>query len=198
MLHGASSDIKPVSRCIGIDDGPFPPKTDDKVRHAPLLAVWLKGPHLHQFRADWITVDGLDATRKAEFLLRDSHEIPVLLSGVTFGGFNLIDPWKVLKLCKSPVIVVVGSRPNNRAVKRALLRHFPDWERRWELIRSLGPVHKLRTMASEGPVFFEPLGCSIREARLILKASAFVSRVPEPLRVAGILARGLFSAEPLG
>ena len=198
LFHGASSNIKQVSRCIGIDDGPFPPKTDDKVRHAPLLAVWLKGPHLHQFRADWITVDGLDATRKAEFLLRDSHKIPVLLSGVTFGGFNLIDPWKVLKLCKSPVIVVVGSRPNNRAVKRALLRHFPDWEKRWELIRSLGPVHKLRTITSEGPIFFERFGCTTREARLVLKASALVSRVPEPLRVAGILARGLFSAEPLG
>ena len=197
MFPGASSNIKLVSRYIGIDDGPFPPKTDDEVRHAPLLAVWLKGPHLHQFRADWITVDGLDATRMAEFLLRDSFHIPVLLSGVTFGGFNLIDPWKIQKSCKAPVIVVVGSRPDNRAVKRALVKHFPDWEKRWELIRSLGPIHKLRT-TSEGPVFFEQFGCSIRETRLILKASAFVSRMPEPLRVAGILARGLFSAEPLG
>jgi len=197
LFPGASSNIKLVSRCIGIDDGPFPPKTDDEVRHAPLLAVWLKGPHLHQFRADWITVDGLDATRMAEFLLRGSFHIPVLLSGVTFGGFNLIDPWKIQKSCKAPVIVVVGSRPDNRAVKRALVKHFPDWERRWELIRSLGPVHKHRTMASEGPVFFEQFGCTIRKARLILKASAFVSRVPEPLRVAGILAKGLFS-EPSG
>ena len=196
MLHGASSDIKPVSRCIGIDDGPFPPKTDDKVRHAPLLVAWLKGPHLHQFRASWITVDGLDATRTAELLLRGSLRIPVLLSGVTFGGFNLIDPWKVQKLCKAPVVVVVGSRPDNRAVKRALFKHFPDWEKRWELIKSLGSLHKVRTTASEGPVFFERFGCSTREARLILKTSAFVSRVPEPLRVAGILARGLFSSEP--
>ena len=160
--------------------------------------MWLRGPHLHQFRADWITVDGLDATRKAEFLLRGSFQIPVLLSGVTFGGFNLIDPRKIQKSCKAPVIVVVGSRPDNRAVKRALFRHFSDWENRWELIRSLGPVHKLRTIPREGPVFFERFGCTTREARLILKTSAFVSRVPEPLRVAGILARGLFSAEPLG
>lgn len=123
---------------------------------------------------------------------------PVLLSGVTFGGFNLIDPWKVQKLCNAPVIVVVGSRPDNWAVKRALFRHFPDWKKRWELIRSLGPLHKVRTMHSEGPVFFERFGSSTREAALILKASAFVSRVPEPLRVAGILARGLFSSEPFG
>jgi endonuclease V-like protein UPF0215 family len=198
LFHGVSSDIKQVSKCIGIDDGPFPPKTDDKVRHAPLIAVRLKGPHLQQIITDWITVDGLDATRKAEFLLRGAHHIPVLLSGVTFGGFNLIDPWKVQKLCKSPVVVVVGSQPNNRAVKHALLKHFPDWEKRWELIRSLGPLHKARTMTIENPVFFEQFGCSTSEARSILKASAFVSRVPEPLRVAGVLARALFSSEPSG
>jgi endonuclease V-like protein UPF0215 family len=196
MLHGASSNIKPVSRCIGIDDGPFPPKADDKVRHAPLLAVWLKGPHLHQLRTDWITVDGLDATRKTELLLKGSMQIPVLLSGVTFGGFNLIDPWRIQKLCKAPVIVVIGSRPDNRAVKLALSRHFPDWKERWDLIRSLGPLHEVRTMAGEGPMFFEQFGCSTRNAALILKSWAFVSRVPEPLRVAGILARGLFSPEP--
>jgi endonuclease V-like protein UPF0215 family len=196
MLHGASSNIKPVSRCIGIDDGPFPPKADDEIRHAPLLAVWLKGPHLHQLRTDWIIVDGLDATRKTELLLKGSLQIPVLLSGVTFGGFNLIDPWRIQKLCKAPVIVVIGFRPDNRAVKLALSRHFPDWKERWDLIRSLGPLRKVRTMAGEGSVFFERFGCSTRDAALILKSWAFVSRVPEPLRVAGVLARGLFSPEP--
>lgn len=198
MLHGASSNIKPTSRCIGIDDGPFPPKTDDRLRQAPLVAVWLKGPHLSQFRTDWITVDGLDGTRAAQRLLGRSLYTPILLSGVTFGGFNLIDPWRVQKSCKAPVVVVIGSRPNNRAVKRALFRHFPDWEKRWELIRSLGPLHKVRTMDGESPVFFERFGCSTREAALILKASALISRMPEPLRVAGILARGLFSSEPSG
>ena len=198
MLQGVSSGIKPISRCIGIDDGPFPPKTDDTIRHAPLLAVWLKGPHLHQLRNDWITVDGLDATRKAALLLKGSVHVPVLLSGVTFGGFNLIDPWKIEKTCKAPVIVVIGSRPDNRAVKRALSRHFPDWRERWDLIRSLGPLRKARTMANEGPVFFERFGCSTRDAAVILKSWAFVSRIPEPLRVAGIAARGLFSPEPSG
>jgi endonuclease V-like protein UPF0215 family len=122
--------------------------------------------------------------------------IPILLSGVTFGGFNLINPWKIEKTYKAPVIVVIGSRPDNRAVKRALSRHFPDWKERWDLIRSLGPLHRIRTMAGEGPMFFERFGCSTREAALILKSWAFVSRIPEPLRVGGIVARGLFSPEP--
>src|SRR3989441_7399660 len=185
MLHGASSNIKPASRLIGIEDGPFPPKTDDKVRYAPLIAVWLKEAHLQRLRTDRITVDGLDATRKAQVLLKGSQHIPVLLSGVTFGGFNLIDPRKVQRDTKGPIIVVIGSRPDDRAVKRALSRHFPDWKERWDLIRSLGPLHQVRTIAGEGPVFFERFGCSTQDAALILKGLAFVSRVPEPLRVAG-------------
>ncbi len=166
------------------------------MRYAPLLAVWLKGPHLRRLSARWITVDGLDATGKAELLLKGSVDVPVLLSGVTFGGFNLIDPWRIQRLCRAPVIVVIGSRPDNRAVKRALSRHFPDWRKRWDLVRSLGPLHRVRTMQGESPVFFEPFGCSTREAGLILKSWAFVSRVPEPLRVAGMIARGLFAPEP--
>jgi len=99
-------------------------------------------------------------------------------------------------MCKAPVIVVIGSRPDNRAVKRALSRHFPDWKERWDLIRSLGPLHMTRIVAGEGPVYFERFGCSTRDAQMILKRWAFVSRIPEPLRVAGIIARGLFAPEP--
>lgn len=198
MHREASSSTKQTSRSIGIDDGPFPPKTVDKVRYAPLIAVWLKGSHLQKLRTDWITVDGLDATRKATLLLKGSYHLPVLMSSVTFGGFNIVDPRILLRQTKAPVIVVIGSRPNNIAVKRALSRHFADWNERWDLIRSLGPFHKIRTLANEGPVFFERFGCSTKEAASILKNTVFVSRLPEPLRVAGILARGLFPPEPLG
>src|SRR6267143_1943385 len=186
MLHGASSNIKPASRLIGMDDGPFPLKTDDKVRYAPLIAVWLKEAHLQRLRTHWITVDGLDATRKAELLLKGSQHIPVLLSGVTFGGFNLIDTWKIQKNIKAPVIVVIGSRPDNRAVKRALSRHFPDWKERWDLIRSLGSLHRIRTMASEGPLFFERFGCSTQEAAVVLKSFSFMSRLPARLPLSPI------------
>jgi len=81
-------------------------------------------------------------------------------------------------------------------VKLALSSHFPDWKERWDLIRALGPLHRIRTMAGEGPVFFERFGCSTRDAAAVLKSWAFVSRIPEPLRVVGIVARGLFSPEP--
>jgi uncharacterized protein len=186
--------------CIGIEDGPFLPRRLGGTR-APLMIVKLKGPHMTRARAGWITVDGMDGTERALELLSSSRSItscPILLGGVTFGGFNLIDPRRLQKRFKTPTIVVVGFRPDNRAVKSALVKHFPDWRKRWGVIRALGPLRSVRTMASENPIFYEAFGCSSGVARKILTSWAFVSRVPEPLRVAGLIARGLFPAQPLG
>jgi len=187
-----------TTSCIGIEDGPFLPRRLGEST-APLVVAELKGPHLVKARAAWISVDGLDATLVASrllgsFQLRDS---PILLAGATFAGFNIINPRVLQRKFRTPTIVVIGSRPNNRAVKRALVRHFPDWRRRWRILSGLGPLHQVRTVRNEGPIFYETFGCEDNEARRILKEWAYVSRIPEPLRVAGLVARGLFPAQPL-
>ncbi len=187
-----------ITSCIGIDDGPFLSRRLGGFR-APLVAVQLKGPHLVKARTAWIGVDGFDATGVASRILRSlrARESPILLAGATFGGFNVINPRMLLRKFRTPTIVVIGSRPNNRAVKRALVRHFPDWRRRWRILSSLGPLHHVRTVRNEGPIFYEAFGCGDDEARGILREWAYVSRIPEPLRVAGLVARGLFPAQPL-
>lgn len=187
-----------LASCVGIDDGPFLSKRLGGSK-APLVVVQLEGPHLVKAKLGTISVDGLDATSVASrmlqsFSLRDS---PILLSGATFGGFNIIDPRALQRKFRTPTIVVIGSRPDNRAVKRALANHFSDWKKRWRVLSSLGPLRQARTVQSENSIFFEAFGCNDKEARSILKEFAFVSRVPEPLRVAGLVARGLFPAQPL-
>lgn len=192
MPPAASTSTRYSASCTGIDDGPFPPKTPKKHSYAPLVAAQLRGPRLTRLVTGWITVDGLDGTKRAEVLLEKIPKKPVLLSGVTFGGFNLIDPVRIYSRFRVPTIIVVGSRPNNRSVKRALVKHFPDWRERWEIIRSLGPLRRVRIVPAEPPIFYEALGCSGNEAKRILIGNAWVSRVPEPIRVAGLVARGLF------
>ncbi len=193
MPHAASTSNNTLASCIGIDDGPFPSRQKDGTRYAPLAAVCLKGARLYRVQTCWITVDGLDATRRAQSLLQKLPKAPVLLSGVTFGGFNIITPQEIQERFRTPTLVVVGSRPDNAAVKRALVKHFPDWKKRWGIIRSLGPLRRVRTVRGEAPIYYEAFGCTAREAREILVSNAFVSRVPEPIRTAGLIARGLFS-----
>src|SRR5713101_10166574 len=184
----ASTVNKQSPSIIGIDDGPF----TKQQQTAPLVAVLLQGPHLQKVRTTRITVDGLDATDRALKLLKGWKPASILLSGVTFAGFNLIDPHVLHQGFRVPVIVVVGSRPDNKAVKQALVKHFPDWKVRWKIIRSLGPLRKTLTNPDEPPLFYEAFGCSTWDAAKILRANCYVSRVPEPVRVAGLLARGLF------
>jgi len=197
-MHRRASRNSTTTSCVGIDDGPFLSRRQGGST-APLVVAQLNGPHLVEARTAWISVDGLDATSVALRLLsslqlRDS---PILLAGATFAGFNIINPRVLQRKSRTPTIVVIGSRPNNRAVKRALMRHFPDWKRRWRILSSLGPLRQVRAFRNEGPIFYEAFGCADDEARRILKEWAYVSRIPEPLRVAGLVARGLFPAQPL-
>lgn len=198
-MRPAVSPVDKITSCVGIEDGPFLSRRMGGSK-APLLAVKLEGSHLTRVHAGWIDVDGMDATDRVLKLLSgfSFSNCPILMAGVTFGGFNLIDPRRLQRTLRTPTIVVVRSRPDNIAVKRALVRHFPDWRRRWGIIGSLGMLRSVRTVASENPLFFEAFGCSSVDARRILKSWALVSRVPEPLRVAGLVARGLFSAQPVG
>ena len=187
-----------ITSCVGIDDGPFLSRGLGGST-APLVVAQLNGPHLVKARVGRISVDGLDATAVASRLLgslqlRDS---PILLAGATYAGFNIINPRALQRRFRTPTIVVIGSRPDNRAVKRALVKHFPDWRRRWRILSSLGPLRQARTFQNENPIFYEAFGCRHDEARGILRDWAFVSRIPEPLRVAGLVARGLFPAQPL-
>ena len=198
-MRPAISPVDKITSCIGIEDGPFLPRRLGGSK-APLVVVKLEGSHVTRVRAGWIDVDGMDATDRALKLLSgfSVSNCPILMAGVTFGGFNLIDPRRLQRRFRTPTIVVVRARPDNSAVKRALVRHFPDWRKRWRIIGSLGTLRRVRTVDSENPLFFEAFGCSTVEARKILKSWALVSRVPEPLRVAGLVARGLFSEQPVG
>ena len=196
-MHRRASRNSTTTSCVGIDDGPFLPRRLGGST-APLVVAQLNGPHLVKAKIARITVDGMDATIAASrllgsFQLRDS---PILLAGATFAGFNIINPRVLQRRFRTPTILVIGSRPNNRAVKRALIRHFPDWKRRWRILSSLGPLRQVRTFQNEGPIFYEAFGSEDNEARRILKQWAHVSRIPEPLRVAGLVARGLFPAQP--
>lgn len=197
MSHARSQNNNRYTSCIGIEDGPFFSRRLGNSQ-APLVAVQFDGPHLRKIYTGPITVDGLNATKIAVEIL--SHfeigKAPILLGGVTFAGFNLIDPNVLHKRFRTPVLVVTGARPDNRAVKSALKKHFADWKHRWHIIGSLGPLRKAHVLPEENPLFYEAVGCTAIEANRILKSWAYVSRTPEPLRVAAMIARGLYSSKP--
>lgn len=183
-----NQDVYQKILVVGIDDGSFVKGVTEKTI---LSAVLFRGLEIKNVKLVEIEVDGLDATEKIlEALAKWEFEV-VMLAGVSFAGFNLIDPAVLFKKFGKPVIVISRVKPNNRAVKSALRKHFKDWQIRWRVFKELGPIRKVTVLVEEPPLYIETIGVDARWTRHLIKALAVCGRVPEPLRVARLIARGL-------
>jgi len=179
-------------RIVGVEDGSFFKEPQGyRTDKAVFACVLLRGTWIEDFQADRITVDGLDATDKLIAMLRRWYFDAVMLAGVSFAGFNLVDPTTVFEELGKPVIVISRTKPNNIAVKNALRQHFEDWRVRWGVFEKLGPVWEVVSIPTEPPVYVEVIGAELDWASKLIRATSMCCRVPEPIRVARLIARGL-------
>jgi endonuclease V-like protein UPF0215 family len=179
-------------RVVGVEDGGFSRKLQGGgIKKALFICALLRGTWINDFQADMITVDGLDATEKLTSMLHRWSFDAVMLAGVSFAGFNLVDPTIVFEEFRKPVIVISRTKPNNIAVKNALRRHFEDWRIRWGVFEKLGSVCEVVSMPAEPPVYVEVVGTELDWASMLIRATSVCCRVPEPVRVARLVARGL-------
>ena len=193
MSPGLSrSTIQP--KIVGVDDGAFHLRRGAN-GSAVIVAVLFHGSRIFAVRIGRIEVDGTDANFVLMALLKPLAYEVVMLSGISFGGFNLVDIKHLSGQIGKPVIAVIGERPNNTAVRHALRGHFEDWKARWQMVQNAGSVYSSRPLLKEPKVYFEVKGGSPSFARKLIASSSTISRLPEPIRVAGLLARGL---APLG
>jgi len=180
-------------KVIGVEDGGFPSPRPPGARHGNglLLCVLMNGPWIEAVQMRTITVDGTDATARLLEMLNEFTYDAILLGGISFAGFNLIDPNKVYAVVNKPVVVVSKERPDNIAVKRALVCHFEDWATRWEIIEKLGVIHEVSSMPGEAPIYIEVIGAEVSWAQKLIRNLSYHCRIPEPVRVARLIARGL-------
>ncbi|ADV64322.1 DUF99 family protein [Desulfurococcus mucosus] len=114
----------------------------------------------------------------------------IMLDGVTYAGFDVVDPFSLSSETGKPVIAVQLHPLNLERVKAALLKHFADWEERFRVIRdyynSLVPVE-----TPWRPIQVAYTGISLGEAVSILRQTCIYSPEPEPLRIADMIASSL-------
>jgi len=173
---------------VGVEDGSF---QKGITRKALLVAVLLRGVEVENAKIKEITVDGLDATKKLAEMLSDWEFAAILLAGVSFAGFNVIDPTKIHEKFEKPVVIISRTKPNNKAVKQALQRHFEDWEIRWRIFEKLGSAHRILVLAGEPPLYVETVGVEVKWACNLIRALSVCGRIPESIRIARLIARGL-------
>jgi hypothetical protein len=183
--------IKPEIRVLGVDDGPFTPHRG----YARVVGVVFRGGYwLDGVLSTRVRVDGFDATAKiASMLVGSSHYRQVrviMLDGVTFGGFNVVNIRELNGLTRLPVIVVTRDRPDFREI-RAALRNLPRSGERWAAVRDAGRVFEVQTRSRGERVFMEVCGVDEGDARRVVQLTSTRSSVPEALRVAHLVASGV-------
>jgi endonuclease V-like protein UPF0215 family len=157
--------------------------------------VLLDGPRIVGLRLGKIQVDGRDAQRVLYALLSSLAYDVVLLSGVSFAGFNVVDIKTLARELRRPVVAVIRERPDNKAVRAALRKHFHDWRERWRAVKAAGRLYTCKPIRDEPKLYFEVSGGSPSLARQAIVSSSMISRLPEPVRVAGILAKAGWTSD---
>ncbi len=177
---------------MGVDDSVFVPHSKCPV---PIIGVVFRGGYwLDGVMSTEVEVDGFDATEKiAQMITRSPHSKQlrvIMLNGVTFGGFNVVDVVLLSALTKLPVIAVTRGKPDLVRIRRAL-KNLPRGKERWETILKAGEIHEVLVGRGKKKVFLHTAGISADDAISIVKMTSTRSNVPEALRVAHLIASGI-------
>jgi len=184
--------IKSEIRVLGIDDGQFVPRTKGSVDVVGVVyrgGYWFEGVMRTK-----ITIDGFDATEKIAKMIESSpyyRELRVVvLDGVTFAGFNVVDISMLSRIVDLPVMSVVREKPDLEEIRGAL-KNLPGFEVRWQAMRNAGVLFEVEPRNGENPIYIQTAGILRDDAEKIIRKTSTRSNVPEALRVAHIIASGL-------
>ncbi len=183
--------VKPEIRILGVDDGFFVPHQPGK---CTIIGVVFRGGYwLEGIMRTQVEVDGLDATDKiSEMIARSQHRKQlrvVMLDGITFAGFNVVDVSELSEMVGLPVIAITRERPNLEDIRTAL-ENLPFTERRWKAIADREQLFEV-IGHRKSRIFMQTAGLELNTAREIVIKTSTRSNIPEPLRVAHLIASGL-------
>ncbi len=184
--------VKPEIRVVGVDDGVFAPHTHGK---CDVIGVVFRGGYwLDGVMRTQVEIDGLDATDKiAEMITGSPHYGQlrvVMLDGVTFAGFNVVDTLRLFETTRLPVIAVTRERPDFEEIRKAL-ENLPFAEKRWRAIGNANEIIRVVTRRGGEAIYIQVRGMEADVAIRIVRNTATRSNVPEALRVSHLIASGL-------
>ena len=188
--------MKAKSRFLGIDDGPIHFRDEE----VPLVGVAVQAPsYIEGVLMSRAHVDGRDATERILTMVRRSRYREglrmVFLNGIAVGGFNVIDVDALHRGLDVPVVTVTRRAPDLEAIRGALRRKFEDWEDRWSPIER----HAIEEVTTHHtPLHVTYVGAKRQEVAEALALTTVRGALPEPLRVAHLVAAATVKGESHG
>ena len=196
MINKKFRIIKREIRILGIDDAPFPPHTKNNVML--IGTIFRGGTWLDGVLRTYIKGDGIDSTSNIIKMVNGSRHKDqmgvIMLDGITFGGFNVVNIKEIFDETGIPIIVIMRKFPNFEKIKKALMR-FEDCRERWALIHEAGTVHKIENIE---PLYIQIYGIDLEDAKEIVSIATTRSAIPEPIRVAHLIGAGVVTGESKG
>ncbi len=136
-----------------------------------------------------VTVGGLDAGDciVKTFLSLDRRDIQcIMVSGCVISWYNIIDLKYISEKTGLPVIAVTYEE--SEGLEEHIRHHFPGDEERLRMYRNLG--ERMPVSLSTGyTAYIRPSGIDECIARALVEQFTYDGKIPEPLRVARIVAR---------
>lgn len=177
---------KRAFRCLGI--------AESFVRGAPRSAlagvVMRRDLLIDGVALTTVTVGGLDATDGVLEVYRMLNRKDInctMLSGCIISWFNIVDLRRVYEETGVPLICVTYEE--SPGIEEYIRKYFGDDSRRLELYRGLGPREAIYLRRTGARLYARYYGMVRREAEQVLNAFTTHGKVPEPLRVANLIAR---------
>lgn len=171
---------------VGFDDGPFRPEHRGDV---DLIGALFTDLRLEGVLRGRVRRDGANATTAVATLIEGSrfrqHLQVVLLQGISFGGFNVVDIRGLAQRLGLPVLTLTRREPDLAAIRRALLGSVPGGRRKWRLVERAGIPEAL------ADVYVQRVGLTLAEAEQLIRRLAVHGPIPEPLRTAHLIAGGI-------
>ncbi|MBS3791107.1 MAG: DUF99 family protein [Candidatus Bipolaricaulota bacterium] len=186
--------IKEQSKVIGWNEGPF---DFGQSEPTPLVGVITRGggPVDGVIKTE-VAVDGLNGTRHiSNAIIESKHKEElnlVVLSGITLAGFNVVDISKISEKTNMPVLSVTREKVDLESFKSAL-KNLPNFQQRWRAVRHAGEISGFEL--DDHRVYYQTANLSNTEAERALKVMATQSVLPEPIRLAGMIATSLVRGE---
>jgi uncharacterized protein len=176
--------LRRLSNVIGFDDAPF--ERSVPAGQVALVGTVCSGTRLDIVVRGHVERDGDDATSVMAQLVKEKtlvHVRAVLMKGITVAGFNVIDINALCQELGMPVLVV--------------MRKLPKLEKFFDAMDLLaGAAHKRQLIEKAGPIercgklWVQCAGLSLVEAQDLLVRTTLHGAIPEPLRLAHIIAGG--------
>lgn len=178
---------------LGIDDGPFSISKDEVV---PLVGVLtqastpLEGVAVNQF-----PVDGKEATQFYSRWIRSMRWYEsiqaVMINGITVAGLGVININRLSSLLSLPVLSMTRHATNDEELREALTT--AGYTERISILDQIPPSHQYQ----EG-IYLAVAGVDKGRADKILTASLEKARMPEPVRIAHLIATAIKKGESKG